>query len=178
VEQVMRIIGLAGWSGAGKTTLLSRLMPRLIGEGARVSVIKQAHHGFDLDKPGKDSWIHREAGAAQVLISSAKRWALLSELRDEPEPSLFDLLAKMASVDYVIIEGFKSQGHRKIEVHRAQNAKPLMFQNDPNIIAIATDALVDSRLPIFDLDDIPAIADFIKAQAEDSRELLARVTSG
>lgn len=174
----MRVIGLAGWSGAGKTTLLSRLVPHLIGEGASVSVIKHAHHGFDLDKPGKDSWIHREAGAAQVLISSAKRWALLSELRNEPEPSLFDLLAKMAAVDYVIIEGFKSQGHRKIEVHRAQNAKPLMFQNDPNIIAIATDARVDSRLAMFDLDDIPAIADFVKAHAEDSGALRARVTAG
>ena len=174
----MRVIGLAGWSGAGKTTLLSRLMPRLIDEGARVSVIKYTHHGFDIDKPGKDSWVHREAGATQVLISSTRRWALLNELRDDPEPSLFELLAKMAPVDYVLIEGFKSEGHRKIEIYRAENAKPLIFPNDPNIIAIATDTQVKSELPMFDLDDIPAIANFVKERAENRDELLARVSAG
>lgn len=174
----MRVIGLAGWSGAGKTTLLSRLVPHLIGEGARVSVIKHAHHGFDLDKPGKDSWVHREAGATQVMISSTKRWALLNELRGDLEPSLFELLAKMAPVDYVIIEGFKAQGHRKIEIYRAENSKPLMFPNDPNIIAVATDTRVESGLPMFDLDDIPAIADFVKERAENRDELLTRVTAG
>jgi molybdopterin-guanine dinucleotide biosynthesis protein B len=178
MENVMRVIGLAGWSGAGKTTLLSRLVPHLIGEGARVSVMKHAHHAFDLDKPGKDSWVHRQAGATQVLISSTKRWALLNELRGDPEPSLFELLAKMEPVDYVIIEGFKAQGHRKIEIYRAENAKPLMFPNDPNIIAIATDARVESRLPMFDLDDIPAIADFVRTHAENRDELFARVAAG
>lgn len=174
----MRVIGLAGWSGAGKTTLLSRLVPHLIGEGAHVSVIKHAHHEFDMDKPGKDSWVHRQVGATQVLISSAKRWALLNELRGDPEPSLFELLSKMAPVDYVIIEGFKAQEHRKIEIYRAENAKPLMFPNDPNIIAVATDVRVESELPVLGLNDIPAIADFVKAHAENRDELLARATMG
>jgi molybdopterin-guanine dinucleotide biosynthesis protein B len=176
MENAMRVIGLAGWSGAGKTTLLSRLVPHLIGEGARVSVIKHAHHEFDLDKPGKDSWVHRQAGATQVLISSTRRWALLTELRGAPEPSLFELLAKMAPVDYVIIEGFKAQEHRKIEIYRAENAKPLMFPNDPNIIAVAADARLESKLPMLDLNDIPAIADFVKTHAENRDELLARAT--
>lgn len=174
----MRVIGLAGWSGAGKTTLLSRLVPHLIGEGARVSVMKHAHHEFDLDKPGKDSWVHRQAGATQVLISSAKRWALMNELRGAPEPSLFELLTKMAPVDYVIIEGFKAQGHRKIEIYRAENAKPLMFPNDPNIIAVAADTRVESRLPVLGLNDIPAIADFVKGHAEDRDALFARTAAG
>jgi len=157
----MKVIGLAGWSGAGKTTLLSRLVPYLIESGARVSVIKHAHHDFDIDKPGKDSWVHRQAGATEVLIASNRRWALMHELRDDAEPPLSSLLARMENVDYVIIEGYKAEAHPKIEVHRAANDKPLIFPNDRYVVAVATDAAVDTTLPRVQLDDIPAIAKLV-----------------
>src|SRR5258708_5790278 len=120
----MKVIGLAGWSGAGKTTLLTRVIPYLSERGLRVSVIKHAHHAFDVDVPGKDSWRHREAGAAEVLVSSTRRWALRPELRGAGEPPVPELLAKMSRVDLVVIEGFKREPHRKIEVHRGANGKP------------------------------------------------------
>ena len=119
----MKVIGLAGWSGAGKTTLLTRVIPHLLKEGLRVSVIKHAHHAFDVDVPGKDSWRHRQSGATEVLVSSTQRWALMHELRGAGEPRLPELLAKMSRVDLVVVEGFKREPHRKIEVHRAANAK-------------------------------------------------------
>src|ERR1700712_5997928 len=119
----MRVIGLAGWSGAGKTTLLTRLIPYFMAQGLRVSVIKHAHHNFDVDVPGKDSWLHRQSGATEVLVSSANRWALMHELRRADEPKLPELLSKMSPVDLVLIEGFKRQSHRKIEVYRAANGK-------------------------------------------------------
>ena len=118
----MKVIGLAGWSGAGKTTLLTRVIPHLLEGGLRVSVIKHAHHAFDVDVPGKDSWRHRQSGATEVLVSSTQRWALMHELRGAGEPRLPELLAKMSRVDLVVIEGFKREPHRKIEVHRAANA--------------------------------------------------------
>src|SRR5688572_33263333 len=130
----MRVIGLAGWSGAGKTTLLARLLPRLIGRGLKVSTVKHAHHSFDMDMPGKDSHTHRLAGATEVLISSARRWALMHELRDEPEPLLRDLLPRLSRVDLVIVEGYKTQSHPKLEVHRAEVGKPLLHPNDPNVV--------------------------------------------
>src|ERR1700722_33440 len=117
----MKVIGLAGWSGAGKTTLLTRLIPYLRKEGLRISVVKHAHHSFDVDVPGKDSWVHRQSGAEEVLVSSAARWALMHELRGAREPRLPELLTKMSPVDLVVVEGFKSDSHRKIEVHRAAN---------------------------------------------------------
>src|SRR5690349_4859394 len=117
----MRLIGLAGWSGAGKTTLLKRLIPLLVARGLRVSTIKHAHHRFDVDEPGKDSWEHRQAGATEVLVASGARWALMHELRNEPEPSLPSLLAHMSAVDLVLIEGFRRDSHPKIEVFRAEN---------------------------------------------------------
>ncbi len=157
----MKVIGLAGWSGAGKTTLLTRLIPHLRKDGLRVSVIKHAHHHFDVDVPGKDSWRHREAGAEEVLVASAHRWALMHELRGAPEPYLPDLLARMSRVDLVIIEGYKAEPHRKIEVHRAANGKPLLFPGDPAIVGIATDTSVDTHLPTAHLDDIPAIAEMM-----------------
>src|SRR6201992_2567404 len=119
----MKVIGLSGWSGAGKTTLLSKVIPHLKGRGLRVSVIKHAHHEFDVDVPGKDSWTHRQSGATEVLVSSARRWALMHELRGASEPELPALLAKMSPVDLVIIEGFKRESYRKIEVHRAAHGK-------------------------------------------------------
>ena len=144
----MKVIGLAGWSGAGKTTLLTRVIPHLLGEGLRVSVIKHAHHEFDVDVPGKDSWVHRQSGASEVLVSSTRRWALMHELRGAAEPRLPELLAKMAPVDLVVVEGFKREPHRKIEVHRAANGKPWLFPDDPGIVGIATDAAVETRLPV------------------------------
>src|SRR4030081_952835 len=133
-ENAMKVIGLAGWSGAGKTTLLARVIPLLLAEGLRVSVIKHAHHEFDVDVPGKDSWVHRQSGAAEVLVSSARRWALMHELRGASEPRIPELLAKMSRVDLVLIEGFKREPHRKIEGYRAANGKPPLFPDDADIV--------------------------------------------
>src|ERR1700684_3838125 len=140
VENEMKEIGLAGWSCAGKTTLLARVIPHLLGQGLRVSVIKHAHHEFDVDVPGKDSWVHRQSGATEVLVSSTRRWALMHELRGASEPRLPELLAKMSPVDLVIIEGFKREPHRKIEVHRLANNKPLLFPDDRDIAGLVSGA--------------------------------------
>ena len=165
VETVMKVIGLAGWSGAGKTTLLTRLIPLLRARGLSVSTIKHAHHAFDIDVPGKDSWKHREAGATEVLVSSSNRFALMHELRGAPEPELPELLSRMARVDLVIVEGFKRVPHRKIEVYRADNAKPLLFPNDPAIVGIAAMGDVQTDLPCVHLDDVDAIAAMVLAAA-------------
>ena len=170
----MKVIGLAGWSGAGKTTLLTRIIPQFLSEGLRVSVIKPAHHNFDVDVPGKDSWIHRQSGATEVLVSSGARWALMHELRGATEPRLPELLAKMSRVDLVIVEGFKSEPHRKIEVHRAANGKPLLFPDDPGIVGIATDAVVETALPTAHLDDIPVIAAMMQKSAIPVEDVLTR----
>jgi molybdopterin-guanine dinucleotide biosynthesis protein B len=154
----MKVIGFAGWSGAGKTTLLTRLIPHLIAKGLRVSTLKHAHHEFDVDVPGKDSWRHREAGAAEVLVSSGKRWALMHELRGADEPKLPELLARMSPVDLVIVEGFKRERHPKIEVYRAANGKPPLFPDDSHVVGLATDTAFATTLPTAQLDDIPAIA--------------------
>jgi molybdopterin-guanine dinucleotide biosynthesis adapter protein len=169
----MKVIGLAGWSGAGKTTLLTRLIPHFIAEGLRVSVIKHAHHDFDVDVPGKDSWVHRQSGAVEVLVSSARRFALMHELRDAPEPRLPQLLARMSPVDLVIIEGFKTEPYRKIEVHRAANGKPTLFPGDPDIVGIATDTAVETTLPTAHLDDIAAIAAMMRQSAVRIEDVLA-----
>src|SRR5499426_3204519 len=156
----MRIIGLAGWSGSGKTTLITKLIPRLIARGIKVSTLKHAHHGFDLDQPGKDSFFHRAAGATEVIISSAKRWAILHELREEPEWDLRTLVAKMSSVDLVLVEGFKRDAFPKLEIHRKENGKPLLHPEDPRIVAIAADiALPQAKVPVVDLNDIEIICD-------------------
>jgi len=169
----MKVIGLAGWSGAGKTTLLTRAIPHLIARGLRVSVIKHAHHKFDVDVPGKDSWLHREAGAEEVLVSSGRRWALMHELRGAPEPPLRDLLGKMSAVDLVVIEGYKTDSHRKIEVHRAANGKPLLFPGDAAIAGIVTDMAVETVLPTAHLDDIPAVAAMMQRLAISVEDVLA-----
>jgi molybdopterin-guanine dinucleotide biosynthesis protein B len=162
----MRIIGLAGWSGSGKTTLIKKLIPRLIARGISVSTLKHAHHGFDLDQPGKDSFFHRTAGATEVIISSAKRFAILHELRDEQEWDLPDLVAKMSPVDLVLVEGYKRDAFPKLEIHRAANGKPLIHPEDPHIVAIASDtALPAAKVPVIDLDDIEAIADMLLKHA-------------
>jgi molybdopterin-guanine dinucleotide biosynthesis protein B len=162
----MRIIGLAGWSGSGKTTLITKLIPRLIARGVLVSTLKHAHHGFDLDQPGKDSFFHRAAGATEVIISSAKRWAILHELREEPEWNLRSLVAKMSPVELVLVEGFKRDAFPKLEIHRAANNKPLIHPEDPHIVAIASDiALPQAKVPVIDLNDIETIADLLLARA-------------
>jgi molybdopterin-guanine dinucleotide biosynthesis protein B len=170
----MKVIGLAGWSGAGKTTLLTRVIPHLLGEGLRVSVIKHAHHKFDIDVPGKDSWRHRQAGATEVMVASGQRWALMHELRGEREPRLPDLLARMSRVDLVVVEGYKSEPLRKIEVHRAANGKPLLFPDDAGIVGIATDTMIETRLPTAHLDNIPAIAAMMRRLAMSIEDVLAK----
>ena len=154
----MRVIGLAGWSGAGKTTLVTHLIPWLAGQGVRVSTIKHAHTRFDLDQPGKDSHAHREAGAMQVLLASAHRWALLTEQRDAHEPGLPALLDQLAPVDLVLVEGFKSGPHPRIEVHRAALGQPFLYPDHPGIVAVASDVVPPPGAPPhLPLDDIPAI---------------------
>ena len=166
MQRSMRIIGLAGWSGSGKTTLITKLLPHLIARGQRVSTLKHAHHGFDLDQPGKDSFMHRTAGATEVVISSAKRFAVLHELRDEPEWDLPELLTKFAPVDLVLVEGFKRDAFPKLEIHRAANGKPLIQPDDPHIVAIASDIpLPQAKVPVIGLDDIEAIADVLLQHA-------------
>ena len=157
----MKAIGFIGYSNSGKTTLIERLIPLLSRRGLRVSAIKNAHHGFDMDRPGKDSYRYREAGAGQVLIATALRWALLTETPQRPA-SLDELLALLAPCDLVIIEGFKSEGQvPRIEVRRGGQSEPPIFPGDPNVIAIATDHAIDTSLPVLDLNAPAKIAEFI-----------------
>lgn len=166
-----RVIGIAGWSGSGKTTLVTRLVPLLVARGLTVSTLKHAHHSFDVDTPGKDSYEHRRAGASQVLVASMNRWALMHELRGAPEPSLESLLAKFDPVDLVLIEGFKREGHEKLEVHRPGLGKPPLWPEDPSVVAVASDAaLPDCPLPVLPLDRVEAIADFLVAHCGLRRE--------
>ncbi|HWT97202.1 MAG TPA: molybdopterin-guanine dinucleotide biosynthesis protein B [Terriglobales bacterium] len=158
----MKILGLAGWSGAGKTTLIVKLVPELVGRGLKVSTIKHAHHAFDVDTPGKDSYRHREAGATEVLVASAHRWALMHELRHEEEPSAADLMRHMTPVDLLLIEGFKREPHDKLEIFRRELGKSLLSAQDPSFVAILSDGPVpEIALRVLDLNDIGAIADFI-----------------
>jgi molybdopterin-guanine dinucleotide biosynthesis protein B len=161
----MRIMGFAGWSGSGKTTMLARLIPALVAGGSSVSTIKHAHHEFDIDRPGKDSHVHRMAGATEVLVGSSRRWALIHELRGAAEPSLAELLAHLTHVDLVLIEGFKREGHPKIEIHRPSIGKPLLQPDDPHIVAVASDVNLDLTVPVLKLDDIAAIARFVRQHA-------------
>jgi molybdopterin-guanine dinucleotide biosynthesis adapter protein len=170
----MRVIGLAGWSGAGKTTLLLKLIPELNRRGLSVSTLKHAHHAFEVDEPGKDSFEHRAAGAREVLVASERRWALIHELREEREPSLAELLRRLSAVDLVIVEGFKRSGHPKIEVHRAANGKPLLFCELENLRAIVADGPVPkASVPVISLDDIESVADQVLALAEPVASVIA-----
>lgn len=161
----MRLIGLAGWSGAGKTTLLTKLIPCLTGRGIAVSTIKHAHHEFDVDTPGKDSWQHRQAGARQVLVASGRRWALMTELRDQPEPPLAQLLARLAPVDLVIVEGFKRDPHPMLEVHRSANRKPWLHPEQPSIVAVASDIAPPAGRAWVHVDDVEAVAELVLRHA-------------
>jgi molybdopterin-guanine dinucleotide biosynthesis adapter protein len=166
----MRIFGLAGWSGSGKTTLMTALIPELVSRGLSVSTLKHAHHAFDIDQPGKDSWRHRQAGAREVMISSQNRWALMHELRGTPEPTFEDLARRMNPVDILLVEGFKRHPHPKIEIHRPSLGKPLLHPEDPWIVAIASDEMLPGlRLPWLPLSDASAVATFILGHDEPHR---------
>jgi len=157
----MKVFGMAGWSGSGKTTLVEKLIPQFTARGLRVSVIKHAHHGFDLDRPGKDSWRHREAGATQVLMLSGERWVLMHELRGAPEPSLDEQLRLLQPCDLVLIEGYKEAAVPKIEVHRPAHGKPPLWPENPHVVAVASDVEIACPLPLLPLNDPAAVAAFI-----------------
>ncbi len=158
----MRVFGILGWSGSGKTALITRLLPELTRRGFRVSTVKHAHHEFDTDIPGKDSYEHRKAGASEVLISSAKRWALMHENGNDPEPRLNDLMDHLAPADLLLVEGFKAEKHDKIEVRRQGQDGPFFAGEDATVVAIASDGPVkNSGLPVLDLNNVSAIANFI-----------------
>lgn len=161
----MKVMGIVGWSGSGKTSLLVQVLPLLRARGLSVSTMKHAHHRFDVDRPGKDSFQHREAGASEVLVVTSSRWVLMHESRDEPEPSIESLIQRMTPVDLLLIEGFKTHLHPKLEIHRKSEGKPLLCPGDPDIVAVATDSFLPGLdLPQLDLNDPPAIADFILAR--------------
>jgi molybdopterin-guanine dinucleotide biosynthesis protein B len=169
-----RVIGMAGWSGSGKTTLVTKLIPVLAARGLTVSTIKHAHHAFQVDKPGKDSYEHRRAGAGEVLVSSAGRWVLMHENREEPEQGLAQLLRRLSPCDLVLVEGFKSERHPKLEVFRAAAGKTPLHPEDPQIVAVASDRpFPDARIPVVALDDVAAIADLVCANAQPLDVVLA-----
>ena len=157
----MKVYGVIGWKNAGKTTLVERLVAEIAARGYSVSTVKHTHHGVDVDRPGKDSHRHRDAGAQQVLLASSARWALMTELRDAPEPPLADLLARLAPVDLVIVEGYKRDDHPKVEVWRAETGQPLIAAGDATVRAVASTDCPAARQPVIALDDVAAIADFI-----------------
>ena len=157
----MKVFGFAGWSGSGKTTLIEKIIPRLVAEGLSVSLIKHAHHDFDVDTPGKDSYRHRHAGCREVLVTSNVRWALMHEMRGEPEPTLEQQIERMKPVDLLLIEGWKWYPMTKLEIYRAANAKPLLHPEDESIVGMATDTALATRLPQFGIDEYDAIAGFV-----------------
>ncbi len=163
----MKVFGFAGWSGSGKTTLIEKLIPDFVNRGLRVSMIKRAHHAFDVDVPGKDSWRHRQAGCQEVLISSENRWALMHELRGAPELTLDQCIAQVSPCDFLLVEGNKHYPLPKLEVWRQVNGKPLLHPEDAHVLAIASDVPVGTALKRFGLEDIRGIADFILANAGD-----------
>jgi molybdopterin-guanine dinucleotide biosynthesis protein B len=157
----VKIFGFAGWSGSGKTTLIEKLIPLFVERKLRVSLIKHAHHSFDVDQPGKDSYRHRHAGCTEVLVSSSRRWALMHELRGAPEPGFDELARNIAPCDLLLVEGFKRQKLPKLEVYRAVTGEPLLHPQDPDIVGIVSDRKLDTPLPWMHLDDAPSVASFI-----------------
>ena len=157
----MKTFGFAGWSGSGKTTLIEKLIPLFVKRGLRVSLIKHAHHTFDVDKEGKDSWRHRQAGATEVLVTSSRRWVLMHELRGAPEPTFEEQVKHLSPCDLLLVEGFKHAGIPKLEVWREQTGEGFLHPQDANIVAVATDAKIETRLPVLDLNAHEAVADFI-----------------
>ncbi|MDB5510524.1 MAG: molybdopterin-guanine dinucleotide biosynthesis protein [Enterovirga sp.] len=172
----MRVIGLAGWSGAGKTTLLTRLIPVLVERGMRVSTVKHAHHEFEIDRPGKDSFLHRQAGATEVIVSSARRWVQIREGRGEAEARLPDLLRRLSPCDLVVVEGFKREAHPKLEIYREGNGRPPLHPGDPRIVAIASDRpFPQARVEVVSLDDVAELAKRIRDWAEPIDSVLERL---
>ena len=162
----MKVFGFAGWSGSGKTTLIEQLIPRFARRGLRVSLIKHAHHTFDVDQPGKDSYRHRHAGASEILVTSSRRWVLMHELRGAHEPPFEDQVKRLSPCDLLLVEGFKFAPIPKLEVWRAETGEPLLHPNDPHIVAVASDAKVEAKVPLLDLNDVDAIASFILKKLE------------
>ena len=159
----MKVFGFAGWSGSGKTTLIEKLIPRFADAGLRVSLIKHAHHTFDVDQPGKDSYRHRHAGASEVLVTSSRRWVLMHELRGAHEPSFDEQVKRVSPCDLLLVEGFKHAPIPKLEVWRKETGEALLHPNDPHIVAVASDARIETKLPLLDLNDIEGIARFVLA---------------
>ena len=169
-----RVLGIAGWSGSGKTTLITKLIPLLAGRGVRVATLKHAHHAFDVDQPGKDSYEHRKAGACEVIVSSARRWVQMHEVGDGPEATLAQLLARLSPCDLVLVEGFKTGQHPKMEVFRGAVGKTPLHPEDPRIIAIASDqAFPGAGIPRVDINDVEAIAEMVLARAEPLEKVIA-----
>ena len=162
----MRIFGFAGWSGSGKTTLIEQLIPRFVQRGLRVSLIKHAHHTFDVDQPGKDSYRHRQAGTAEILVTSSRRWVLMHELRGAHEPSFEDQVKRISPCDLLLVEGFKHAPIPKLEVWRKETGEPLLHPNDPHIVAVASDARIETKLPLLNLNDVDEIRNFILKKLE------------
>lgn len=173
-----RVLGVVGWSGSGKTTLLTRLLPALTERGLAVSTIKRAHHEFDVDLPGKDSYEHRRAGAREVIVSSSRRWAQMHELGEEPELTLAQLLRRVSPCDLILVEGFKGEGHPKIEVHRPSVGKPPLHPQDRRIVAVASDQPIEAAVPVIDLDDVAAVAQLALDKSEPLEAVLAALDAG
>ncbi len=157
----MKIFGFAGWSGSGKTTLIEKLIPLFVARGLKVSLVKHAHHSFDVDQPGKDSYRHRHAGCSEVLVTSSRRWVLMHELRGAAEPDFAETIKRVSPCDLLLVEGFKREKLPKLELYRSSVGESLLHPQDPSIVAIASDGNVETKLPQFDLNDAPAIASFI-----------------
>jgi molybdopterin-guanine dinucleotide biosynthesis protein B len=162
----MKTFGFAGWSGSGKTTLIEQLIPRFVQRGLRVSLIKHAHHTFDVDHAGKDSWRHRQAGASEILVTSSRRWVLMHELRGAQEPSFDEQVKRISPCDLLLVEGFKHAPIPKLEVWRKETGEALLHPNDPHIVAVASDAKVETKLPLLDLNDVDGICSFILKKLE------------
>jgi molybdopterin-guanine dinucleotide biosynthesis adapter protein len=174
----MKVLGLVGWSGSGKTTLIIKLIPELKRRGLKVATLKHAHHQFDVDKPGKDSYEHRQAGASEVIVSSAVRWAHMHEVGDGKEATLAELLQRLSPCDLVLVEGFKTDRHPKMEVFRADNQKAPLYPDDDRIVAVATDQrLSDIAVPVVDLNNVAAVADRVCASAESLASVLATLAA-
>jgi molybdopterin-guanine dinucleotide biosynthesis protein B len=172
------VLGLVGWSGSGKTTLLKKLLPLLTARGLRIATLKHAHHDFDTDVPGKDSWEHRRAGAQEVIICSSRRWVQMHELGAAPEPSLAELLRRVSACDLILVEGYKRERHPKLEVYRATLGEPPLFAKDPRILAVATDTpLPDPHPPLVDLNDAAAVAAQVLASARPLPEVLQQLAA-
>jgi molybdopterin-guanine dinucleotide biosynthesis protein B len=175
----MKVLGIAGWSGSGKTTLLTRLIPLLVRRGFRIATLKHAHHAFDVDQPGKDSYEHRKAGASEVIVSSARRWVQMHEVGDGTEATLAEHLQRLSPCDLVLIEGYKAERHPKLEVFRESVGKPALHPTDLRIVAVATDKpLPGLAIPQVDLNDIAAVAEVVTAAAEPLEQVLAALRTG